>query len=110
MHPLCDVRMDRDQIFAIAVPIATLALPYCVDLKVKTLQDSQISFYEPPFLSYFLLSPLPPHSFSFAYMYCMCSIVFEEAGGLCCVSVCGSELKAAHTIAHLLCHCDMNKV
>ena len=27
-----------------------------------------------------------------------------------CVSVCGSELKATHTIAHLLCHCDMSKV
>ena len=27
-----------------------------------------------------------------------------------CVSVCGPELKAAHIIAHLLCHCDMSKV
>ena len=42
---------------------------------------------------------------SFSYM---CSTLVEEAGRL--YVRCGSGLKAAHTIAHLLCHCDMNKV
>ena len=65
-----------------------------------------IRFLSPPLFYFCPLFPHVPHD-SLSLLPCVPQWLRSY---MSCVSVCGLELRAAHIIAHLLCHCDMSKV